>query len=122
MATKLGPAHLLPAEVTLLGYAADDSCDIAPLTDKEALVLQLANQIQEQRLEKALLEQGTAVSICFFLGYFLRWKYFFDLTSSQSSSHFLVIMWKNSSRSPSASYWRRDLPTPSGGRPFVPSS
>jgi hypothetical protein len=59
MATKLGPAHLLPAEVTLLGYAADDPRDIAPLTDKEALVLQLANQIQEQRLEKALLEQGT---------------------------------------------------------------
>jgi hypothetical protein len=57
MATKLGPAHLLPAEVTLLGYAADDPRDIAPLTDKEALVLQLANQIQEQRLEKALLEQ-----------------------------------------------------------------
>lgn len=66
MATKLGPAHLLPAEVTLLGYAADDSCDIAPLTDKEALVLQLANQIQEQRLEKALLEQGTCCIDLFF--------------------------------------------------------
>ncbi|KAJ6115841.1 hypothetical protein N7523_006258 [Penicillium sp. IBT 18751x] len=57
MAAKPGPTHLLPGEVTLLDYAADDSCDIAPLSDKEALVLQLANQIQEQRLEKALLEQ-----------------------------------------------------------------
>ncbi|KAJ5132800.1 hypothetical protein N7448_006958 [Penicillium atrosanguineum] len=57
MAAKLGPAHLLPGEVTLLDYAADDSRDIAPLSDQEALALQLANQIQEQRLEKALLEQ-----------------------------------------------------------------
>jgi hypothetical protein len=60
MAAKLGQSlpHLLPAEVTLLDYAADDSRDVVPLSDKEALVLQLANQIQEQRLEKALLDRG----------------------------------------------------------------
>lgn len=60
MAAKHGQLpHLRPAEVTLLDYAADDSRDIVSLSEKEQLVLQLANQIQEQRLEKALLEQGT---------------------------------------------------------------
>jgi hypothetical protein len=61
MATKQGAArpHLLSNEQTLLEYAADDARDIVTLSDKEALVLQLASQIQEQQLEKALLEQGT---------------------------------------------------------------
>lgn len=60
MATKHGQSlpHLLPGEVTLRDYAADDSRDTLSLADKEALVLQLAQQIQEQQLEKALLEQG----------------------------------------------------------------
>lgn len=57
--------HLLPGEAILLDYAADDSRDIVPLSEKEALVLQLANQIQEQRLEKALLEQGTCIALLF---------------------------------------------------------
>lgn len=61
MATKHGPTrpHLHPGEVTLLDYAADDSRDVVTLSDKEALVLQLYNQVQEQQLEKAVLEQGT---------------------------------------------------------------
>lgn len=61
MAAKHGQSlpHLLPGEVTLLDYAADDSRDALSLSDREALVLQLAQQIQEQQLEKALLEQGT---------------------------------------------------------------
>lgn len=61
MATKQGAARprLLPNEQILLDYAADDARDIVTLSDKEALVLQLASQIQEQQLEKALLEQGT---------------------------------------------------------------
>jgi len=65
MAAKLGQSlpHLLPGEVSLLDHAADDTRDIVPLSDKEALVLQLANQIQEQRLEKALLEQGTYIAL-----------------------------------------------------------
>ncbi|KAJ5235241.1 uncharacterized protein N7469_004409 [Penicillium citrinum] len=57
MATKHGQLpHLRPSELTLLDYAADDSRDIVTLSDQEALILQLAHQIQEQRLEKALLE------------------------------------------------------------------
>lgn len=61
MATKQASArpHLLSNELVLLEYAADDVRDIVTLSDKEALVLQLASQVQEQRLEKALLEQGT---------------------------------------------------------------
>jgi hypothetical protein len=51
--------HLHTGEVTLLDYAADDSRDAVTLSDKEALVLQLYDQIQEQQLEKAVLEQGT---------------------------------------------------------------
>lgn len=60
MAAKHGQSlpHLLPGEVTLLDYAADDSRDTLSPSDKEALVLQLAQQSQEQQLEKALLEQG----------------------------------------------------------------
>ncbi|KAJ5648205.1 hypothetical protein N7490_004577 [Penicillium lividum] len=58
MATKHGQwPHLRSGELTLLDYAADDTRDVVTLSDKEALVLQLAEQIQEQQLEKALLEQ-----------------------------------------------------------------
>ncbi|KAJ5891904.1 uncharacterized protein N7473_008132 [Penicillium subrubescens] len=59
MATKQGSVrpHLLSNELALLDYAADDVRDIVTLSDKEALVLQLAGQVQEQQLEKALLEQ-----------------------------------------------------------------
>lgn len=64
MAAKHGQSlpHLQSGEVTLLDYAADDYRDVVTLSDKEALVLQLYNQIQEQQLEKAFLEQG----ICLF--------------------------------------------------------
>lgn len=60
MAAKHGQLlpHLLPGEVTLVGYAADDTRDTVTLEDKEVQVLQLAHQLQEQQLEKALLEQG----------------------------------------------------------------
>lgn len=59
MAPKHGQwPHLRTGELTLLDYAADDTRDVATLSDKEALILQLAEQIQEQQLEKALLEQG----------------------------------------------------------------
>ncbi|KAJ5481795.1 hypothetical protein N7475_000607 [Penicillium sp. IBT 31633x] len=59
MAVKHGQLlpHLQSGEVTLLDYAADDPRDVVTLSDKEALVLQLYNQVQEQRLEKAFLEQ-----------------------------------------------------------------
>ncbi|CAG7928010.1 unnamed protein product [Penicillium olsonii] len=59
MAAKHGQSlpHLQTGEVTLLDYAADYSHDVVTLSDKEALVLQLYNQIQEQQLEKAFLEQ-----------------------------------------------------------------
>lgn len=43
----------------MLDLAADDPRDVVSLSDKEALILQLYNQIQELELEKALLEQGT---------------------------------------------------------------
>ncbi|KAJ5957224.1 hypothetical protein PENPOL_c009G04982 [Penicillium polonicum] len=59
MAAKHGQSlpHLQSGEVTLLDYSADDSRDVVTLSDKEALVLQLYNQVQEQQLEKAFLEQ-----------------------------------------------------------------
>ncbi|KAJ5386085.1 hypothetical protein N7509_008626 [Penicillium cosmopolitanum] len=57
MATKHAQLpHLRLGELTLLDYAADDSRDVVTLSDQEALILQLANQFQEQQLEKALLE------------------------------------------------------------------
>lgn len=61
MAAKNGQSlpHLQSGEVTLLDYSADDSRDVVTLSDKEALVLQLYHQVQEQQLEKAFLEQGT---------------------------------------------------------------
>lgn len=60
MAAKHGQSlpHLQSGEVTLLDYSADDPRDVLTLSDKEALVLQLYNQVQEQQLEKAFLEQG----------------------------------------------------------------
>lgn len=61
MAAKHGPLpHLRSGEVTLLDYAADDARDVVTLSEKEASLLRLAHQVQEQRLEKALLEQGTS--------------------------------------------------------------
>lgn len=50
--------HLDQGEVSLLNLVTDNPRDTPPLTDREALVLQLYNQVQEQELEKALLEQG----------------------------------------------------------------
>ncbi|EPS29843.1 hypothetical protein PDE_04793 [Penicillium oxalicum 114-2] len=59
MATPHGSTrtHLLSNEQILLSYAADDVQDIVTLSEREELVLQLARQVQEQQLEKALLEQ-----------------------------------------------------------------
>lgn len=51
--------HLESGEIALLNLAGDDSRDVLSLSDKETLILQLYNQIQEQELEKALLVQGT---------------------------------------------------------------
>ncbi|KAJ0426065.1 centromere protein H (CENP-H)-domain-containing protein [Aspergillus carlsbadensis] len=49
--------HLSAGEVTLLDLAADVSRDTVSFSDKEATILQLYHQIQEQELEKAILEQ-----------------------------------------------------------------
>ncbi|KAL5357717.1 centromere protein H (CENP-H)-domain-containing protein [Aspergillus floccosus] len=51
--------HLDPGEVALVDFAADDPRDNVTFSDKEALILQLYHQIQEQELEKALLQQDT---------------------------------------------------------------
>ncbi|PYI17296.1 hypothetical protein BO86DRAFT_386170 [Aspergillus japonicus CBS 114.51] len=52
--------HLGPGELALLDLATDDDPrDTVLLSDKEALILQLYHQIQEQQLEKALLQQDT---------------------------------------------------------------
>lgn len=52
--------QLEPDEIALLDLAADDGRrDMLSLSDKEALILRLYDQIQELDLEKALLEQGT---------------------------------------------------------------
>jgi hypothetical protein len=59
--------HLSPGEVSLLDLAADDPRDVVTLSDKEALILQLYNQIQELELEKALLVQGTRQYNFFFV-------------------------------------------------------
>jgi hypothetical protein len=55
--------HLDQGEVSLLDLVTDTSRDTPPLSDREVLVLQLYNQIQEQELEKALLEQGMVHSL-----------------------------------------------------------
>ncbi|KAJ5916546.1 hypothetical protein N7504_000561 [Penicillium tannophilum] len=58
MAPKHGQwPHLRSGELTLLDYAADDTRDVTTLSEKEKLVLQLAERVQEQQLEKALLKQ-----------------------------------------------------------------
>ncbi|KAL4916279.1 centromere protein H (CENP-H)-domain-containing protein [Aspergillus aurantiobrunneus] len=44
-------------EVTLLDLAADEPRDTVSFSDKEALIIQLYHQTQEQELEKAILEQ-----------------------------------------------------------------
>ncbi|KAL2222861.1 centromere protein H (CENP-H)-domain-containing protein [Thermoascus aurantiacus ATCC 26904] len=50
--------QLEPDEIALLDLAADDGRrDMLSLSDKEALILRLYDQIQELDLEKALLEQ-----------------------------------------------------------------
>ena len=51
--------HLEPGEIALLDLATDDTRDVVSLSEKEAWILQLYNQAQEQELEKAILEQGT---------------------------------------------------------------
>ncbi|KAJ1716205.1 centromere protein H (CENP-H)-domain-containing protein [Aspergillus flavus] len=53
--------HLDPGEVSLLDFAEDDPRDAVPFSDKEALILQLYHQLQEQELEKALLEQDAEI-------------------------------------------------------------
>lgn len=118
MAAKHGLLpHLQPGEVTLLDYAADDSRDVVTLSDKEALVLQLYNQIQEQQLEKAVLEQGMSDSSPFI-------SFLFSLISFSDKNwkHYLAKMPKNSSRSQNVSSWRRDPPTRSGGKQSTRSS
>lgn len=54
--------HLNPGEVALVNLATDTPRDGLSLSEKEISVLQLYNQIQEQELERALLEQGTVHS------------------------------------------------------------
>ncbi|KAL4785690.1 centromere protein H (CENP-H)-domain-containing protein [Aspergillus varians] len=49
--------QLSSGEVTLLDLAADEPRDNVSLSDKEALIIQLYHQIQEQELEKAILQQ-----------------------------------------------------------------
>ncbi|KAL4810288.1 centromere protein H (CENP-H)-domain-containing protein [Aspergillus unguis] len=44
-------------EVTLLDLAADDSRDTVSFSDKEAAIIQLFHQIQEQEIEQAFLRQ-----------------------------------------------------------------
>ncbi len=51
--------QLEPYETALLELASIDSKDQLSLTEKESQILQLYDLIQEQELEKALLEQGT---------------------------------------------------------------
>lgn len=79
MATKHGQSlpHLQSGEVTLLDYSADDSRDVVTLSDKEALVLQLYNQVQEQQLEKAFLEQGTSDKSFAMLNFFFSFFFLF---------------------------------------------
>ncbi|KAL2829665.1 centromere protein H (CENP-H)-domain-containing protein [Aspergillus cavernicola] len=49
--------HLNLGEIPLLDLAADDPRDAVSFSDKEALILQLYHQFQEQELEKAFLQQ-----------------------------------------------------------------
>lgn len=81
MAAKHGQSlpHLQSGEVTLLDYSADDSRDVVTLSDKEALVLQLYNQVQEQQLEKAFLEQGMSDKSFALLVFFFPFSLLFCL-------------------------------------------
>jgi hypothetical protein len=56
---RSGP-QLEPYETALLELASSDSPDQLSLSEKESQILQLYDRIQEQELEKALLEQGTS--------------------------------------------------------------
>jgi hypothetical protein len=62
--TVLFPISIMSSsETALLELATkDDGRDILALSDKERMILQLYDQIQEQELEIALLEQGTRYS------------------------------------------------------------
>jgi hypothetical protein len=82
MAAKHGQLlpHLQSGEVTLLDYATDDPRDVITLGHKQALVLQLYHQVQEQQLEKAFLEQSTSDKYFRFFSFFFR-----------SSSPYLII-------------------------------
>lgn len=56
------------SESTLLELATEDEGrDVLALSDKEAMILQLYDQIQEQELEISLLEQGMDY-------FFLEWQ------------------------------------------------
>lgn len=55
--------QLNAGEVTLLDLAADDPRDTVSLSDKEASIVQLHHQSEEQELEKALLQQGSFICI-----------------------------------------------------------
>jgi hypothetical protein len=79
--------HLQSGEVTLLDYSADDPRDVVTLSDKEALVLQLYNQVQEQQLEKAFLEQGVSDKNFAMLIFF----FFFPLSLLFCLSFFFLI-------------------------------
>ena len=61
-----GLPQLSSGEVTLLDLAADDPRDTVSFSDKEALIVQLYHQIQEQELEKAILEQGMFDELVYF--------------------------------------------------------
>ncbi|KAL4926274.1 centromere protein H [Aspergillus undulatus] len=50
-------SQLSSGEVTLLDLAADDPRDNVSFSDKEAAIIQLYRQIEEQELENALLQQ-----------------------------------------------------------------
>jgi hypothetical protein len=67
-----GLPQLSSGEVTLLDLAADDPRDTVSFSDKEALIVQLYQQIQEQELEKALLEQGMSDALVYFLKFSLN--------------------------------------------------
>lgn len=69
--------HLEEGERALLALAADDARDVAPLSDKEALILQLHHRVEEQKLEKALLEQGWF----FFYDFFFFFAPLYDVFS-----------------------------------------
>ena len=56
--------HLNAGELSLVDLAAEDPRDVVALSEKEELILQLHHQIQEQELEKALLQQGTLIHAC----------------------------------------------------------